>query len=466
MNKYLSLIFLYNKATYKRIIFISSVIPLSFLAIFMLRVGNPYEAEPYMIMECAFDGIFPVLIFIAANLFGMLLVIGSLSGRKSLKISYATTGYTIRRLRISPLASYFTMFAYYLVIIFIFWGVALLSLLIIGNIALNMAGATDIDIKVALGLLRTNLGHALLPIEHPVLISFNLLAIIAMAAECAKSCYLSWHNGTPAVGIVVVIVPTFLAWIDFLDNTYMLMAIVVIVLYAFASIGDVISREILPKGDPFKVNKYAGVMDMDSTEFDDNIYENQVNCIVDVDASVDSENALPHIYGKRKFNFNYLRCRYMPLGINLEKVNTLFGSCIAIGIIEHLIFYFRYLMNYNTINDSIKGISIAEGVKMPYFWDLQEYSYYGYVMGIILVLFVQAYWNYEYYNKKTKIVYVMKRLPDRSEYIKTIWGGPILQALMITVIMVAHTAIDICLYIFVTPDLALYSDYLMYLLPF
>ena len=162
----------------------------------------------------------------------------------------------------------------------------------------------------------------------------------------------------------------------------------------------------------------------------------------------------------------WLRRRYMPLGINLEKANVLLGVCIIIGICEHLLFFGRYLMQLNVISSSINGITIDAGVKMPYFWDLQQHTYYGYIVAILMVLFIQAYWNYAYYNKETKSVYVMKRLPDRKEYSRTIWAAPVIEALCIAVIMLFHTVIDFCLYAVVTPEIALYPDYLAQILPF
>ena len=60
----------------------------------------------------------------------------------------------------------------------------------------------------------------------------------------------------------------------------------------------------------------------------------------------------------------------------------------------------------------------------------------------------------------------MKRLPDRKEYKRTIWISPIMQAITITVIMIIHTAVDFFLYAVVTPDIALPTDYMSYILPF
>ena len=475
MNKYLSLIFLYNRAGYKKILLIVGAIPVCFLAIFLLIIGNPYETYSYMLMERAFGGIWTVLVLVAVTLMGLMSVVNSLNGKKALKAAHSTTGYTIRRLHLSPISAYLTIFVYYLALILIFWGTAIASLYAIGKLGFAMAGAADIDTKLALGLLRTKIGSALIPIAHPAVIAFDVVCVLALAGECARSCYLSWHNGRQSAGVLLIIVPMFIVWAFAPENSYILVATLIIVLYAAFSFGDVISREKRPKGDPFMVNKYMGIMDLDSTEFDDSV-RLEANSPVGTYDSSSSETSLLYRYGrdaesagKRGFkwiNPGLLRRRFMPLGINLEKADALFGVCIFIGVAEHLLFFGRYLMEMSVINSSIKGITIDSGVKMPYFWALQEHSYYGYIIGILMVLFIQAYWNYSYYNKETKSVYVMKRLPDKKEYLRTICAVPVMEALCLVMIMFVHTAIDFCLYAVATPEIALHSDYLSHILPF
>ena len=92
MTEYLSLVFLYNRA---KILLVLGVIPLSFLVIFLLRIGDPNEAGSEMLMERAFGGVWAVIMFIAVNLLGLMSVANSLNGRKALKATHATTGYTI-----------------------------------------------------------------------------------------------------------------------------------------------------------------------------------------------------------------------------------------------------------------------------------------------------------------------------------------------------------------------------------
>ncbi|MDO4487003.1 MAG: hypothetical protein Q4C46_10505 [Bacillota bacterium] len=475
MEKYLSLVFLYNRASHKKILLIAAAIPICLIMLFLLQIGNPYEASSYMLMERAFGGPWVVLLFIAVNVTGLIAVANSLKGRKALKTSCSTTGYTMRRLCLSPISSYLTIFFYYLAIILILWGVAIASLYAVGRLGLTMAGATEIDTKLALGLLRTEIGHALIPIAHPIVIIFNIVAVLALAGECARSCYLSWHNGTPSAGVILVIVAMFIVWAYDPATSYILVAILIIFLFSALSIGDIISREKRPKGDPFKVNKHDGIVDLDSVEYDDNVYL-EVNSSAEAYGSGSEEVSILHRYGRaeenngrkgfQNFNPVWLRRRLMPLGINLEKTNFFFGVCIFTAVAEHLVFYGKYLIKLNEIKSSIKGITIDSGMKMPYFWELEIHAYYGYIIGILLAFFLQAYWNYEYYNKKTKSVYVMKRLPDSKEYMRTIWGAPLIQALFIVLIMIVQTLLDLCLYVFVTPELALHQDYLSHILPF
>lgn len=472
MNKYLSLVFLYNRASHNKILLLAGAVLLFFFLIFFIRVGSIGRAGSYMLMERAFDGIWAVLLFIIVLVLALMAVANSLNGRKSLKISKTTTGYTIRRLRISPLSSYFMTFFYLLSVIIILWGVAIASLYLIGKLGLMMADSSDIETKLALGLLRTEIGHALIPIAHPAVLTFNIAAVVALAAECARSCYLRWHNGTPSVGVVIVIIPMFLVWAYSPNNSYILMAILVVVLYALLSIADIIFREKKPKGDPFKVNKYDGFVDLDSDEEDERDYA-EVNSLGDEE---DPEKSFLQQYGRvnedgekrglKKLGIGLLRRRYMPLGSDLEKANYFFGACVFIGIAEHLVFHGKYLLLLTEIKSSIKGTMIGSDMGMPYFWELQEHTYYGYILAVLLTLFLQAYWNYEYYNKKTKSVYVMKRLPDRKEYMKTIWIAPVMQACCIVAVMMANTMIDFCIYAFITPDIALPVDYMLHILPF
>ena len=99
-----------------------------------------------------------------------------------------------------------------------------------------------------------------------------------------------------------------------------------------------------------------GITDLDSMDFDDTVYL-EVNSPVEAFGDVSQGVSFLERYGrgsescedgktgeqsvkhkvKSKNLFRYRR-RLMPLGINLERANMLFGAGICIGIAEHLVF--------------------------------------------------------------------------------------------------------------------------------
>ena len=474
MNKNLSLIFLYNKAAYKRLILIFMVIPILFAGLFLLKTGGASHMDSFMLMERGFGGIWAVLAFVIINVIASLTVANSLNDKKSLKASHSTPGYTIRRMHISPISSYIMVYVYYILVMAILWGIAIVSLYVIGRTGITLSGSGNAETKIALGMLRTDIGHALLPIAHPQVLLFNIVAVLALGGECARSCYLSWHNGRQTAGVLLIAICMFVVWAFELSNSYMLMVILVMVLYAGFSFGDVISREKKPKGDPFMVNKYVGMIDMDSTDFDENAFMQTNSKFADLDPESDESLILERYEAElnsnkgllQRLNPFYLRKRYLPIGINMERANFIFGACLFVGIAEKIAFYGKYMLKLQDIDNSITGVTIDSAMKMPYFWDLQRHAYYGYIIAIILVFVLQAYLIYNYYNKETKSIFVMKRLPNRKEYTRTIWIAPAVESIFIFVVMIAQTILDMGIYIAMTPKAALPSDYLSHLLPF
>lgn len=299
--------------------------------------------------------------------------------------------------------------------------------------------------------------------------------MLALVQEYAKSCYLSWHNGRTSFGVIPIIVLMCLVWINLISEVYLFMVMIIIASYIAVSFGDVIFREKRPKGDPFKANQYSGIMDMNEFEFDSSTYAPVANTFAETqglkssadkfDCGTDPKERESKVK-KKKFDIGHIRRRLLPLGINLERANSLLGGCICLGVAEHMLFFFTYKSNFDRITESLKGVSLAPGMEMPYFWDMQKNTYWGYIIAVLLVIFVQAYWNYSYYNKKTKSVYVMKRLPDKKEYMRTVWGAPFVEAACILGIMIVHVLVDACIYIFVTPDIAFHADYMSKMFPF
>lgn len=474
MSKYMSLIFLYEKTGKKKMLIAYLFVPICFLAAFLARVGPPAEAAPIMLVERGFMGIWDVAVFVAAILIMYYFLVSGLNGKKALKASHSTTGYTIRRLGISPTASYLTILVYFLVIILTLWAIGILSIFLIGKGALAMCGAKGIYTKIAMGFLRTEIGAALVPFGNPLIAAFNVAAVTGLAAECAKSCYLGWHNGSPSAGVLLIAAAMFITWSFGLSAGYLIIIIIIIGAYAAFSVLDVVFREKRPKGDPFRVNKYSGIIDTDSVDFEEDVFL-QTNTGAEAYDIREKDKSILDKYGgidgneKKKvfrgINIWSQRQRYMPIGSNMEKANYLFGFCICIGIGEHLLFLTRFGMHMREIMIHIKGEMLDSEYLMPYFRELQSHTLYGYLAAVLLVVSVQAYWNYAYYNKETNSVYVMKRLRDRKEYPRTIWVSPVIEAIIIILIMMVSLVSDLVIYALVTPDAALHADWMSHILP-
>lgn len=302
MNRYLSLVYLYYRACGKKLLIMAAFIPACTALLFFCKTGST-----------GFDGILPVLIFVGLCFVYLTILLNAVNGRKALKVGNSLCGYTIRRLCISPLSAYITVLIFSLQIVIIFFAMEIASVLLVGKIGFIFAGAEDINTALALEILQTSIGHVLIPIGHLQMMVFNVVVIFALSGECARACYLGWHNGRNSVGIVLIMAPMVYVWGFNPKNSFILLIIMFVAFYGFCTIGDVISREKNPKGDPFIVNKYSGIIDMDSDDFEEDV-RLEANRITDIDKT-----------GKMMSLFK----RFMPLGINIEKATYLLISGIV-----------------------------------------------------------------------------------------------------------------------------------------
>ena len=111
--------------------------------------------DSFMLMERGFGGIWAVLALILANVIASVTVANSLNDKKSLKASHSTPGYTIRRMHISPISSYIMVFVYCILVMVIIWGIAIVSLYVIGKTGITIGGSGNAETRIALGMLRT-----------------------------------------------------------------------------------------------------------------------------------------------------------------------------------------------------------------------------------------------------------------------------------------------------------------------
>lgn len=259
MDKYLAVMALYGKAGRKSIIIMAASALLCFPLVSMIT-GKGIE------------GVLPVLLIIAV-LYGInLIILNSINGRKAQKNTHATTGYTLRRLCISPVLIFWSVFVYCLLVIVLFWGIMTVSLYAAGFMQHMTDNAMSRPVQLALDIVTSPAGHGMIPLAHPQVIAFNVIALTVLAADCARSCYLGWHNGRQSAGTILIAAAMFYVWAISPKNSFISLTIMTVALYGICIIADVMFREKRPKGDPFTVNRYTGIIDMDSDSFNEDVY--------------------------------------------------------------------------------------------------------------------------------------------------------------------------------------------------
>ena len=79
MNRFLSIIYLYHKASWQRLILVMACIPSGFLIICFCNVGILTRSDGWMLLEHAFKGLFPVLLLVGVLILGLLAVANTLN---------------------------------------------------------------------------------------------------------------------------------------------------------------------------------------------------------------------------------------------------------------------------------------------------------------------------------------------------------------------------------------------------
>ena len=96
---------------------------------------------------------------------------------------------------------------------------------------------------------------------------------------------------------------------------------------------------------------------------------------------------------KKKFDIGHIRRRLLPLGINLERANSLLGGCICLGVAEHMLFFFTYKSNFDRITESRitcarYGNALLLGYAKKHLLGLYYSCFACYICAGILELFI------------------------------------------------------------------------------
>ena len=145
--------------------------------------------------------------------------------------------------------------------------------------------------------------------------------------------------------------------------------------------------------------------------------------------------------------------KYAPLGID---VDTEFGWYILGVVITTVHSIVQFFINYtNAINDLYtyragKRILI-EGIIIQDFSGLTE-DLFSFSTIICIVTFLTTIYHYMYHYQGSKMMYLMKRLPDKWDLHRRCWTLPIVGTVLMAVWTIILKGIYYAVYILCTPS--------------
>lgn len=143
---------------------------------------------------------------------------------------------------------------------------------------------------------------------------------------------------------------------------------------------------------------------------------------------------------------------YAPLGIG---VSTEVGWFLAGGIAATL-HSMMFLLNYISARNELymrkaTGMVLMEGAIIRAFESLTEHVFLTFYLVEIVILLVVVY-HYFYHYQGSKMMYLMKRLPDKWELHKRCWTLPIAGAALLGAWMFVLNMLYYAIYILCTPS--------------
>lgn len=144
--------------------------------------------------------------------------------------------------------------------------------------------------------------------------------------------------------------------------------------------------------------------------------------------------------------------KYAPLGINLERELGVYITAAVIATLQSLLFFLNYgNARAELYTDRLGKKVLIEGaviVEFPYL--LEHVFLIGNLVCIVTLL--GSIFYYMYHHDGSKMMYLMKRLPDKWEVHRRCLTLPIAGAVLMVVWMYVLKMIYFAIYVFCTPS--------------
>ena len=144
--------------------------------------------------------------------------------------------------------------------------------------------------------------------------------------------------------------------------------------------------------------------------------------------------------------------KHAPLGIDVSTHVGLYLFCMFIATLHSMLFLLAYGNAVNALYDYHVGKKVLrEGAMIVGFDVLTEGIFTtGIAMCIVTLLVVIYYYLYHYQG--SKMMYLMRRLPDKTEVIRRCWTLPITGSVLMAAWMFVLRMIYYAIYILCTPS--------------
>lgn len=144
--------------------------------------------------------------------------------------------------------------------------------------------------------------------------------------------------------------------------------------------------------------------------------------------------------------------KYAPLGINYSSHIGVYMFGMFAATLHSLLFFLAY---GNAVNDlyeyRVSGRVLREGAIIQSFSKLTEGVFTTGMLVCIVTLLVVVYY-YLYHYQGSKMMYLMRRLPDKNEVVRRCWTLPIAGSVIMAVWMLSLKMIFYAVYILCTPS--------------
>lgn len=144
--------------------------------------------------------------------------------------------------------------------------------------------------------------------------------------------------------------------------------------------------------------------------------------------------------------------KYAPPGIDVATEKGWYLAGLVVATLWSMWFFIQYLNERNALFEYKNGQPrLIEGAMMCSFEQLMEYRFWLFQVVLVSMLFMVVY-HYFYHYQGSKMMYLMRRLPDKWELHRRCVALPIIGAVITVLCMVGLRVLYFAVYIFCTPQ--------------